>query len=153
MKNMDGKTISLNRVASHEYFILERYEAGISLDGGEVKSLRKGNVNLKDSFCLTYGGELYIKNMHIPVYDKAGAFNVKDSRRDRKLLMHRDEIVKLSAKVEQKGLTLVPLRLYFKQSLIKMELGLCQGKHTYDKKRSLMEKDLKREKEREIKKY
>ncbi len=150
---MEEKTISLNRVASHEYFILERYEAGISLDGGEVKSLRKGNVNLKDSFCLVYGGELYIKNMHIAVYDKAGAFNTRDSRRDRKLLMHRDEIIKLSAKVEQKGLTLVPLRLYFKQSLIKLELGLCQGKHTYDKKKSLMEKDLKRDKEREIKRY
>ncbi len=150
---MEQKTISLNRIASHEYFILERYEAGIKLDGGEVKSLRKGNVNLKDSFCVVYGGELYIKNMHIAVYDKAGAFNVKDSRRDRKLLMHRDEIIKLSAKVEQKGLTLVPLRLYFKQSLIKLELGLCQGKHTYDKKKSIMEKDLKREKEREIKRY
>ncbi len=150
---MEEKTISLNRVATHEYFILERHEAGIALDGGEVKSLRKGNVNLKDSFCLVYGGELFIKNMHIAVYDKAGAFNVKDSRRDRKLLMHRDEIIKLSAKVEQKGLTLVPLRLYFKQSLIKLELGLCQGKHTYDKKKSIMEKDLKRDKEREIKRY
>ncbi len=150
---MEEKTISLNRIASHEYFILERYETGIVLDGGEVKSLRKGNVNLKDSFCVHYGGELYIKNMHIAVYDKAGAFNTKESRRDRKLLMHRDEIIKLSSKVEQKGLTLVPLRLYFKQSLIKLELGLCQGKHTYDKKKSLMEKDLKRDKEREIKRY
>ncbi len=150
---MEEKTISLNRVASHEYFILERHEAGIALDGGEVKSLRKGSVNLKDSFCVVYGGELYIKNMHIAVYDKVGAFNTKDSRRDRKLLMHRDEIIKLSAKVEQKGLALVPLRLYFKQSIIKLELGLCQGKHTYDKKRSIMEKDLKRDKEREVKRY
>ncbi len=150
---MNEKTISLNRIATHEYFILERYEAGIMLDGGEVKSLRKGSVNLKDSFCIARGGELYIKNMHIAVYDKAGAFNVKDSRRDRKLLMRRAEIIKLSAKVEQKGLTLVPLRLYFKESLIKLELGLCQGKHTYDKKKSIMEKDLKRDKEREIKIY
>ncbi len=150
---MEEKSISLNRVANHEYFILERYEAGIALDGGEVKSIRKGSVNLKDSFCLVYCGELYIKNMHIAVYDKAGAFNTKDSRRDRKLLMHRDEIIKLSAKVEQKGLTLVPLRLYFKEALIKLELGLCQGKHTYDKKKSIMEKDLKRDKEREIKRY
>ena len=150
---MEEKNISLNRVATHEYFILERYEAGIVLDGGEVKSLRQGNVNLKDSFCLSYNGELFIKNMHIPVYDKAGAFNVKDSRRDRKLLMHKLEILKLVSKVEQKGLTLVPLRLYFKESLIKLELGLCQGKHTYDKKKSIMEKDLKREKEREIKRY
>ena len=91
--------------------------------------------------------------MHIAVYDKAGAFNTKDSRRDRKLLMHRDEILKVGAKINQKGLTLVPLRLYFKQALIKIELGVCQGKHTYDKKRSIMEKDLKREKERELKKY
>lgn len=150
---MKEKNISLNRVASHEYYILERYEAGIVLDGGEIKSLRLGNVNLKDSFCLSYDGELFIKNMHIPVYDKAGAFNVKDSRRDRKLLMHKDEIIKLVSKVEQKGLTLVPLRLYFKEALVKLELGLCQGKHTYDKKKSIMEKDLKREKEREIKRY
>lgn len=150
---MEEKTISLNRAASHEYFILDKIEAGIVLEGGEVKSVRGGSVNLKDSFCVIYGGELFIKNMHIAVYDKSGAFNTKDSKRDRKLLLHRDEIIKLNAKVTQKGLTLVPLKLYFKKSLIKMELGLCQGKHTYDKKRSIMEKDLKREKMREIKNY
>lgn len=150
---MEEKTICSNRAAGHEYFILEKKEAGIVLEGGEVKSLRLGNVNLKDSFCVIHDGELFIKNMHIALYDKSGAFNTKDSRRDRKLLLHRDEIIKLGAKVVQKGLTLVPLRLYFKQSLIKMELGLCQGKHTYDKKRSIMEKDIKREKEREIKNY
>ncbi len=150
---MDGKTICLNRQATHEYFILERYEAGIVLDGGEVKSLRLGNVNLKDSFCIMQNNELVIKNMHIAVYDKAGAFNVKDARRDRKLLLHREEIVKINAKITQKGLTLIPLKLYFKQALIKMELGLCQGKHTYDKKRSLMEKDIKRENERQLKNY
>lgn len=150
---MDGKTICLNRQATHEYFVLEKYEAGIVLDGGEVKSLRLGNVNLKDSFCITQNNELVIKNMHIAVYEKAGAFNVKDSRRDRKLLLHREEITKLNAKITQKGLTLIPLKLYFKQALIKMELGLCQGKHTYDKKRSLMEKDIKRENERQLKNY
>ncbi len=150
---MEDKVICLNRSASHEYFILERLEAGIVLDGGEVKSLRQGNVNLKDSFCVIHGGELFIKNMHIAVYDKAGAFNTKDSRRDRKLLMHKAEIIKVGAKISQKGLTLVPLKLYFKQSLIKMELGVCQGKHTYDKKRDIMEKDLKREKERALKNY
>lgn len=150
---MESKTICLNRAASHEYFILDKLEAGIVLDGGEVKSLRQGNVNLKDSFCVLHDGEVFIKNMHIAVYDKAGAFNVKDSRRDRKLLMHKEEIIKVGAKIAQKGLTLVPLRLYFKQALIKIELGVCQGKHIYDKKRSIMEKDLKREKEREIKKY
>lgn len=150
---MEGKTITLNRVATHEYFILERVEAGIVLEGSEVKSLRQGSVNLKDSFCTIHNGEMLIKNMHIAVYDKSGAFNTKDSKRDRKLLLHKDEIIKLRSKVEQKGLTLVPLKLYFKQSLIKMELGLCQGKHTFDKKRSKMEKDLNREKEREIKNY
>lgn len=150
---MEEKTICSNRVANHEYFILDRIEAGIVLEGSEVKSLRLGNVNLKDSFCIIHDGEMFIKNMHIALYDKSGAFNTKDSRRDRKLLLHKDEIVKLSAKVAQKGLTLVPLRLYFKQAIIKMELGLCQGKHTYDKKRSIMEKDIKREKEREMKNY
>ena len=150
---MEEKIICTNRAASHEYFILEKIEAGIVLEGSEVKSLRLGNVNLKDSFCLVQSGVLFIKNMHIALYDKAGAFNTKDSRRDRKLLLHKDEIIKLKSKVEQKGLTLVPLKLYFKQSLIKMELGLCQGKHTYDKKRSIMEKDINREKERLIKNY
>lgn len=150
---MDGKTICSNRAVNHEYFILDKIEAGIVLEGGEVKSLRLGNVNLKDSFCVIHGGELLIKNMHVALYDKSGAFNTKDSRRDRKLLLHREEIVKLGAKVDQKGLTLVPLRIYFKQAIIKLELGLCQGKHTYDKKRSIMERDVKREKEREIKNY
>lgn len=150
---MEEKTICLNRAARHEYFILDTLEAGIVLDGGEVKSLRLGNVNLKDCFCVIHNGEMFIKNMHIAVYDKSGAFNVKDSRRDRKLLLHKEEILKVGAKIAQKGLTLVPLKLYFKQALIKMELGVCQGKHTYDKKRSIMEKDLKREKERAIKNY
>lgn len=150
---MEEKIICSNRLALHEYFVLDKIEAGIVLDGGEVKSLRMGNCNLKDSFCVVFNGELIIKNMHIPLYDKAGSFNVKDSKRDRKLLLHKEEIIRLKSKVEQKGLTLVPLKLYFKQSLIKMELGLCQGKHTYDKKRSIMEKDRMREKEREIKNY
>ena len=145
---MEEKVICTNRSANHEYFILERLEAGIVLDGAEVKSLRLGNVNLKDSFCFFTDGELFIKNMHIAVYDKSGAFNTKDSRRDRKLLLHRDEIIKTVQKINQKGLTLIPLKLYFKQALIKIELGVCRGKHTYDKKRSLMEKDVKRENER-----
>ena len=145
---MEEKVICTNRAANHEYFILDRLEAGIVLEGGEVKSLRLGNVNLKDSFCVISGGELFIKNMHIALYDKSGAFNTKDSRRDRKLLMHKNEIIKVGAKITQKGLTLVPLKLYFKQSIIKMELGVC-----HDKKRSIMEKDVNREKERELKNY
>lgn len=147
------KTVCLNRTANHEYFILDRIEAGMVLEGGEVKSIRNGQVNLKDSFCIVHNGEVIIKNMHIAVYDKSGAFNTKNSRRDRKLLLHKAEIIKLSDKVNQKGLTLVPLKIYFKDALLKMELGLCQGKHTYDKKRSIIEKDLNREKERQIKNY
>ena len=150
---MEDKVICLNRAASHEYFILERIEAGIALDGGEVKSLRMGNCNLRDSFCSVHNGEMLIRNMFISVYDKATAFNEKNARRDRKLLLHRTEILKLKEKVEQKGLTLVPLKIYFKNALIKIELGLCRGKHTYDKKQSLKEKDLKREKERIMKNY
>lgn len=148
---MDGKIIATNRVANHEYFILDRFETGIVLDGGEIKSLRGGNCNLKDSFCVFYGGEIFVKNMHIAVYDKSGAFNTKDATRDRKLLLHKTEIVKLSSKVAEKGLTVVPLKLYFKEALVKLEIGLCQGKHTYDKKKSLMEKDILREKERYLK--
>ena len=150
---MDGKVICVNRAASFEYFILERVEAGIVLEGAEVKSLRAGNVNLKDSFCLMQNGELFIKNMHVAVYEKSGAFNTRDSRRDRKLLLHKSEMTKLVSKVAQKGLTLVPLKLYFKGALIKMELGLCQGKHLYYKKKSTMEKDKQREQERAIKDY
>lgn len=147
------KTISYNRYATFEYFILEKYEAGIVLEGSEVKSLRKGNCNLKDSFCYLDGGELILKNMHIPVYDKAGAFSTKNSKRDRKLLMHRSEIYKLAGKINEKGLTLVPLSLYFSGSLVKVELALCKGKKSYDKKRSIAERDVKREMEREIKRY
>lgn len=148
---MDGKVIATNRVANHEYFILDRFEAGIVLDGGEIKSVRGGNCNLKDSFCVFSGGEIFVKNMHISVYDKSGAFNTKNATRDRKLLLHKGEIVKLSSKVAEKGLTVVPLKMYFKNALVKMEIGLCQGKHTYDKKKTLMEKDILREKERYLK--
>ncbi len=150
---MVEKVISLNRQASHDYFIEERIEAGIVLEGSEVKSLRQGNVNLKDSFCLIANGEIILKNMHVALYDKSGAFSTKNPRKDRKLLLHKSEILKLSMKVSKSGYTLVPLKLYFKQSLIKLELGLCKGKHTYDKKRDLKEKDLKREAERHIKQF
>ena len=147
------KVIAENREARFEYFIEDTFEAGISLDGGEVKSIRSGNVSLKDVYCSVYNGELFIKGMHVAVYDKAGSFNQKDSRRDRRLLMHKSEINALIGKVQEKGYTIVPLKLYFKQSLIKVELGLCKGKHTYDKKQSIKEKDLDRETEREIKRY
>lgn len=145
------KQIAYNRYALYEYFVLEKFEAGIVLEGAEVKSLRAGNCNLKESFCLLRGGELTLKNLHIPVYDKSGAFSSKDSKRDRKLLMHRKEIDRLAGKINEKGLTLVPLSLYFSGSLIKVELALCKGKQNYDKKRTIAERDQKRALDRELK--
>ncbi len=150
---MQTRQISYNRYALYEYTVIEKYEAGIVLEGAEVKQLRAGNCNLRDSFCLLYGGELYLKNLHIPVYDKAGAFNSRDSKRDRKLLMHRAELDKLAGKIKEKGLTVVPLELYFSGSLIKVQIALCKGKQNYDKKRTIAERDRKRAMEREIKNY
>ncbi len=147
------KVICENREARHEYFITDSIEAGISLDGGEVKSIRLGNVNMKDSFCSVSDKGVFVKNMHISVYDKSGAYNVREAKRDRRLLLHKSEIRKLRAKIAEKGFTLVPLKLYFKQSLIKMELGVCKGKHTFDKKQVLKEKDAMRAAERELKDY
>ncbi len=145
--------IAYNRSARYEYFIEDKYEAGIVLEGAEVKSLRAHNCNLNDSFCLIRGGEAWLKNMHIAVYDKSGAFNSKDSKRDRKLLMHRNELDKIVGKINEKGMTLVPLSLYFKDSLVKVELGLCRGKQTFDKKRAIAERENKRRLERELKNY
>lgn len=147
------KQIAYNRYANYEYFILEKFEAGIVLEGSEVKSLRAGNCNLKDSFCFLREGELTIKNLHIPVYDKAGAFSTKDSKRDRRLLMHKAEIAKLAGKINEKGFTLVPLSLYFSGSLVKVEIALCRGKQNYDKKRTIAERDQKRALDRELKNY
>ena len=147
------KQIAYNRYATYEYFIIEKYEAGIVLEGAEVKSLRAGNCNLKDSFCLLRDGELTLKNLHITVYDKAGAYSSKDSKRDRKLLMHRKEIDKLAGKINEKGYTIVPLSLYFSGSLIKAEIALCKGKQNYDKKRTIADRDQKRALDRAIKEY
>lgn len=147
------KTITYNRHAAYEYFILEKYEAGIVLEGSEVKSLRAGNVNLKDSFCFIRNGEITLKNAHIAVYDKAGAFSIKDSNRDRKLLMHSFEIDKIVGKINEKGYTLIPLSLYFSGSLVKVELALCRGKQNYDKKRTIAERDEKRALDRQLKEY
>ena len=147
------KQISYNKYALYEYFVLEKYEAGMVLEGAEVKQLRAGNCNLKDSFCLLKNGELILKNLHIPLYDKAGAFSSKDSKRDRKLLMHRRELDKLAGKINEKGFTIVPLSLYFSGSLIKAEIALCKGKQNYDKKRTIAERDQKRALDREIKNY
>ncbi len=147
------KVIAVNKSAGFEYFIEDRFEAGIVLEGSEVKSVRKNNCNLNDSFCFVRKGEVTLKNMHIAVYDKSGAFNARDSRRDRRLLLHKSEIAKIVGKVNEKGYTLVPLKIYFKDSLIKAEVALCRGKHTYDKKQSLKEKDLKRDTERRLKEF
>lgn len=147
------KVITENKAARFEFFIEDTFEAGISLDGGEVKSVRAGNVSLKDSFCSFYKGSVFVKNMHIAVYKMAGAYNVKEAKRDRRLLLHKREIVKLSAKVQEKGYTVVPLKVYLNGSLVKVELGLCRGKHTYDKKESIRNKDIARDTQREIKKY
>ena len=153
------KQIAYNKYALYEYFVLEKYEAGIVLEGSEVKSLRAGNCNLKDSFCLLKGGELTLKNMHIPVYDKAGAFNSRDSKRDRRLLMHKRELARLAGKINEKGYALdnllmtSSLSLYFSGSLVKVEVALCRGKQSYDKKRVIAERDQKRALDREIKQY
>ena len=145
------KIISENREARFEYFIEDSFEAGIALDGGEVKSIKSGNVSLKDAYCSLNNAEVFIKGMHVAVYDRGGAFNVKDSRRDRRLLLHKSEIRKLIGKVNEKGYTLVPLKIYLKQALIKIEIGLCKGKHTYDKKQTVKERDLDKAARRELK--
>ena len=148
---MAVKMIALNKSASFEYFIEDRYEAGIVLEGSEVKSIREGRASLSESFCEIRGGEIFLKNMHIALYDKSGAFSTRDSRRERKLLLNRMEISKIVGKVNERGYTLVPLKLYFKDALIKVEVALCKGKHTYDKKRTLAERDQKRALDRAIK--
>jgi SsrA-binding protein len=145
------KVIALNKSASFEYFIGDKYEAGIVLEGSEVKSLRAGKASLGESFCEIRAGEIYLKNMHIALYDKSGAFSTKDSRKDRKLLLHKTEIAKIVGRVNEKGFTLVPLKIYFKEALVKVEVALCKGKHTYDKKRTTMERDVKRATDRAVK--
>ena len=147
------KIIAVNRSASFEYFIQEKFEAGIVLEGAVVKSLRAGKASIGESFCEVRGGEVYIKNMHIALYDKSGAFSTRDSRKDRKLLLHRSEIFKIVGKVNERGFTLVPLKIYFKDALVKVEIALCKGKHAYDKKQSIKERDLKREMDRASSSY
>ncbi len=145
------KIIATNKSASFEYFIEEKYEAGIVLEGNEIKSLRLGNVNMNDSFCFLRDGQASVKNMHIALYDKSDAFSTRDTRRDRKLLLHKSELAKIAGKINRQGYTLVPLKLYFKDALVKMEIALCRGKHTYDKKQAIAERDVKRSVDRDIK--
>ena len=143
------KLIANNKKVYHDYFLEETFEAGIALAGTEVKSLRMGKCSLKESFIRIERGELFVYNMHISPYEKGNIFN-KDPLRVRKLLLHRYEINKLSARVEQKGYTLVPLRVYFKDSLVKVEVGLARGKKLYDKRDTIAKRDQQREAEREF---
>ena len=147
------KLIASNKKASFDYFLLDTYEAGIVLVGSEVKSIRQGNVNLKDTFIVfDKNGECYLKNMYIKTYDKV-SFDVPDERRSRKLLLNSQEIKKLMAKVKEKGFTIVPTKLYFKDSLVKVEIALAKGKHTFDKKDTLQAIDIERDMQRQMKKY
>ena len=149
-KKQTSRIIAQNRKAWHEYFVDEKYEAGIALYGTEVKSIRNGAVNLKDSYCSLKNGELYVLGMHISPYEKGNIFN-REPLRDRKLLMHKREIMKLGGLVTQKGYTLVPLSLYFSGKNVKVEIGLCRGKKLYDKRDSAAEKQANREMDRRIK--
>ncbi len=147
------KILATNKLAYHNYFIEDTFEAGISLEGSEVKSLRQSKVDLKESFVLiTRNNELILKNMFISPYEKTSTYKL-DEKRDRKLLMHKSEIAKLLTKVQQKGFTLVPLKVYLNGKYIKIQVGLCKGKHTYDKKDVLMEKDKIREMQRDMKNH
>ncbi|MBR1528693.1 MAG: SsrA-binding protein SmpB [Oscillospiraceae bacterium] len=150
MRTKGTKLITENRQARHEYFILESFEAGIELTGTEVKSIRQGSVNLKDSWCSIENGEIFIKQMHISPYEKGNIFN-RDPLRVRRLLMHKSEILRLFGKIKQDGLTLVPLSLYFKDSRVKVQLGLCKGKKLYDKRADAAKRDAKRTIDRALK--
>ena len=144
------KTIAQNKKAHHDYFVLESYEAGIELCGTEVKSLRAGRVNLKDSWCNIVDGEIFVNGRHISPYDHGNVFN-KDPMRVRRLLMHKKEILKLFGTLQQQGLSLIPISLYFKGSKVKMQVGLCKGKKLYDKRASMAERDAKRNIDRALK--
>ena len=144
------KIISQNKKAHHDYFLLDTYEAGIELKGTEIKSVRLGNVNLKDSFVRIKNNEVYVENMHIAPYDHGNIFN-HEPRRIRKLLLHKKEISKLEKKVREDGLTIVPTKLYFNTSKAKLEIALAKGKKLYDKRNDLKEKDAKRDIEKALK--
>ena len=149
-KKQNGKIIAQNKKAWHEYFIDEKYEAGIALFGTEVKSIRAGAVNLKDSYCSVKDGELFMLGVHISPYEKGNIFN-REPRRERKLLMHKREIMKINGMLTQKGYTLIPLSLYFSGKNVKVELGLCRGKKLYDKRDSIAAKEVNREIDRRMK--
>src|SRR6266446_921832 len=145
------KVISVNRQAYHDYYVEQTIEAGISLVGTEIKSIREGKVNLRGSYAMARNGELWLENAHIAVYEHGNRYN-HDPIRNRKLLLHRREIEQLEAKVATKGLTLIPLKLYLKGGRAKVELGLCRGKKLYDKREAIAEREVKREIERVVRK-
>ena len=144
------KIVAKNNKAYHDYFIEEKYETGIELAGTEVKSIRLGNVNLKDSFCLIKDGEISVLGMHVSPYEKGNIFN-KDPRRPRRLLMHKQEINRLYGKVKQDGYALIPICVYFKNARVKVSIGLCKGKKLYDKRQDAAVKDAKRQMDRAMK--
>ena len=146
-KKTDGKIITVNRKARHDYIVEETYECGIALAGTEVKSLRAGAVNLKDSYCSIKDGEMFVVGMHISPYEQGNIFN-RDPLRQRKLLMHKREIMKLFGYVKRDGYSLIPLSLYFKGSRVKLELGLCKGKKLHDKRDDAARRDASREMDR-----
>lgn len=150
MPKENTKTIAQNKKAFHDYFVIESMETGIELCGTEVKSIRNGRVNLKDSWCSIDDGELYIKGMHISPYEQGNIFN-RDPMRVRRLLMHKREIMRLFGTVKQDGYSLIPLSLYFKGSKVKVQLGLCKGKKIYDKREDMAARDAKRDMQRAIK--
>ena len=150
MEKKGVKIAAQNRKAHHDYYVEEKYEAGIELAGTEVKSVRAGTLNLKDSYCSVKEGELFVHGMHISPYEKGNIFN-KDPVRPRRLLMHKREIRKLHALVKQDGYTLVPLSVYFKDARVKVEVGLCKGKKNYDKRDAAAQRDAKREMDRAMK--
>lgn len=150
MAKTERKLIANNKKAYHDYFILEKYEAGLVLHGTEVKSLRMGKCSIKESFIRVEDGEMFVYGMHISPYEKGNIFN-KDPLRVRKLLLHRQEIDKIFGKMKEKGITVVPLQVYFSGSLVKMEIGLAKGKKLYDKRNDIAKKDQKREAQRDFK--
>lgn len=150
MERQGVKIAAQNRKARHDYFVEDSYEAGIELFGTEVKSIRQGTLNLKDSYCAVKNGELLVLGMHISPYEKGNIFN-RDPDRPKRLLMHKREIRKLHALVQQDGYALIPLQVYFKNARVKVELGLCKGKKNYDKRASAAQRDAKREIDRTLK--
>ena len=149
-KKETQKIVAQNKKAWHDYFVEEKYEAGVSLCGTEIKSIRRGAVNLKDSYCSFEGGEIFATGVHISPYEQGNRFN-HEPLRDKKLLMHKREIMKLQGLVQQKGYTLIPLSLYFSGSYVKMEIGLCRGKKLYDKRDADAERQANRTMDRHLK--